>query len=52
MMTADQIARLARRLIDLGVRPDDEDDHDEFEEIILKLHCLLKAVGLGTPRDS
>lgn len=51
-MTTDEIARLSRRLVDLGVRPDDDDDYDEFEEIIFDLHDMLKVAGWGTNSDS
>ena len=43
-MLMEQIARLASRLIDLGVRPDDEDDYDEFEDVVLELIHALNAL--------
>lgn len=44
-MTTEQIASLARRLIDIEVVPDDDDDYDEFEEIVIELHKALCAAG-------
>lgn len=43
-MTTEQIALLASRLIDLGVRPDDEDDYDEFEDVVNELNSALNAL--------
>ena len=43
-MTTEQIARLASRLIDLGVRPDDEDDYDEFEDVVNELISALNTL--------
>jgi len=48
-VTAEQVATLASRLIDLGVRPDSDDDYEEFEDIVLE---LLDALGAGDGRTN
>jgi hypothetical protein len=45
MTTTEQIIILARRLIELGVVPDDDGDYEEFEEIVIKLDDALNDVG-------
>ena len=37
----EQIVILARRFIELGVRPDDDDNYPGFEEVVYKLDDLL-----------
>jgi hypothetical protein len=41
MEQMEQIVILARRFIELGVRPDDDDNYDEFEKVVHKLDDLL-----------
>ena len=43
MMTTEQIVGLARKLIELGIVPDNDDCYNEFEEIIIDLHDALKS---------
>ena len=41
MEQMEKIVILARRFIELGVRPDDDDNYDEFEEVVHKLDDAL-----------
>ncbi len=41
MEQMEQIVILARRFIELGVRPDDDDNYDEFERVVYQLDDLL-----------
>jgi len=40
---AERVVVLARRFMQLGLRPDDLDDYDEFEMVVLALCDALDA---------